>query len=173
METISPNNTLSITASNKNVAALIHLSTFSKYFIPFGNFIAPILLWTTNRDNIFVDEHGKQAINFQLSILVYMLLIGILCIPFVIIMAGDFINLIELFDRSNHNIQLSEIKNISGYIVLGAIVGLLFLGLLFFELYAVINASIHANRGENYKYPFCIPFIKTNQLNQSKNEQFI
>ncbi len=163
----------SITASNKNVAALIHLSAFSKYFIPFGNFIAPILLWTTNRENNFVDDHGKEAINFQLSILVYMLLIGLLCIPFVVILAGDFISLIQALEENQHTIHFSEIKNISGYILLGSIAGLLFLGLLFFELYAVINATIHANRGEYYKYPFSIPFIKTNQLNQSKNEHFI
>ena len=61
------------TNTDKNVAAVTHLSTFSKYFIPFGNFIFPLLLWTVHKDTPFVNEHGRQALNFQLSILVYTL----------------------------------------------------------------------------------------------------
>ena len=58
-----------------NIATFIHLSTFSRFIIPLGNFLGPIILWVANKDkSSFVDEHGKQAINFQISILLYKLL---------------------------------------------------------------------------------------------------
>ena len=61
---------------HKNLATFIHLSTFSRFIIPFGNFIGPIVLWAANKEKSdFIDQHGKQAINFQISILLYALII--------------------------------------------------------------------------------------------------
>ena len=66
-----------------NIATFIHLSTFSRFIIPLGNFLGPIILWVANKDkSSFVDEHGKQAINFQISILLYSIIIGMLTVPF-------------------------------------------------------------------------------------------
>ncbi len=158
-----------ISENQKNTSALIHLSTFLKYFFPFANFFAPLLIWTFNKEKPFVDEHGKQAINFQLSILVYMLLLGLLCIPFFLIFATDFVSLIESIDHHAGEFSMSNIQNLSGYILLFGLFILLMFGLFIFEIYAVVNASIHASRGLLYRYPLCIPFIKTN-LNQSHNE---
>jgi uncharacterized Tic20 family protein len=71
------------TNHQKNIATFIHLSTFSRFIIPLGNFIGPIVLWIMNKDKSdFIDAHGKQAINFQISILLYTLIIGMLTIPF-------------------------------------------------------------------------------------------
>ena len=158
-----------ITENQKNVSAFIHMSTFLKYFFPFANFIAPLLIWTFNKEKAFVDEHGKQAINFQLSVLVYTLIIGLICLPFFIIFATDFISLIETIDHNGGAFSVNNIQNLSGYILLFGLAILLLLGLFVFELYAVINASIHASRGQLYQYPLCIPFIKTN-LNPIQNE---
>ena len=67
---------------HKNVAAVIHLSALSKFIFPLGNFIMPLIFWTMNKDKSeFVDKHGKQAINFQLSILLYTFFIGAITIP--------------------------------------------------------------------------------------------
>ena len=158
-----------ISENQKNTSAFIHLSTFLKYFFPFANFIAPLLIWTFNKEKAFVDEHGKQAINFQLSVLVYTILIVLICLPFVIVFATDFVSLIEAIDHSAGALSVNNIQNLSGYILLFGLAILLLVGLFIFELYAVINASIHASRGLLYKYPFCIPFIKTN-LNPIQNE---
>ena len=69
----------------KNIATFIHLSTFSRFIIPFGNFLGPIILWVANKDKSeFVDAHGKQIINFQISILLYSIIIGMLTVPFFI-----------------------------------------------------------------------------------------
>ena len=166
--------------NHKNVAALIHLSTFSKYFFPFGNFLAPLLLWTLNKDKPFVDEHGRQAINFQLSILLYAIIIAIFCIPFFAIFATDFVALAEAIDSHVHDTSFQEIKNLSGYVTLFFVVAIILFGIFVFELYAVISATVHANRGELYRYPLSIQFIKLSsekpkgtsdsEKNQSSNE---
>lgn len=157
--------------NQKNVAAIIHLSTFSKYFFPFGNFIAPLIIWTTNKDKPFVHEHGREAINFQLSIFLYSLTIGLLCLPFFAFFAPDFVALIEVIDDHSHHVSIQNLKNLSGYVTLFFTVAVVLFGVLVFELYAVINATVHANRGELYRYPLSIPFIKTTLVkNQSENE---
>lgn len=158
------------TENQKNTSAFIHLSTFLKYFFPFANFIAPLLIWTFNKEKAFVDEHGKQAINFQLSVLIYTILIGLICLPFFIIFATDFVSLIETIDNSGGEFSVNNIQNLSGYILLFGLAILLLLALFIFELYAVINASIHASRGLLYQYPLSIPFIKTKLKNPIKNE---
>lgn len=165
----------SITENQKNLGALIHLSTFLKYFFPFANFFAPLLLWTLNKEKAFVNEHGRQAINFQLSILLYALIVGALCIPFFMVFAVDFVSLVDAIDNTVHEIRFQEIKNLSGYILLIALVSILLFGLFIFELYAVISATIKASKGEYYKYPLSISFIKINpepvsEQNKSKNE---
>jgi len=35
-----------MTSHQKNLSTFIHLSTFSKWIFPFGNFIAPLILWS-------------------------------------------------------------------------------------------------------------------------------
>lgn len=46
----------------------------------FGSVIAPLIIWQIKKDNFeFVDEHGKEALNFQISILIYALAAGLLC----------------------------------------------------------------------------------------------
>ena len=159
-----------ITENQKNVAAIVHLSTFSKFFFPFGNFLAPLILWTLNKENEFVDDHGKQAINFQLSILLYSIFIGLICLPFVIIFAPDFVSLVDTIDHHVDRISVHEIKNLSGYFVIFLLAALLLFGLFVFELYCVISATMHAAKGRLYKYPLSIKFIKTNSLDESETE---
>lgn len=167
--------------NEKNIASLVHLSTFSKYFFPFANFLAPLLLWTFHKEKPFVSEHGRQAVNFQLSILLYTLVIGIICLPFFVIFAADFVSLAEAIDHHAHHVSVYEVNNMSGYILLFSIVALLLFGLFVFELYAVISATVNASKGQPYKYPLCISFIKTSTTdpavqpsgedqNQSENE---
>ncbi|MGB1451385.1 MAG: DUF4870 domain-containing protein [Marinirhabdus sp.] len=40
-----------------------------------------------------------------------------------------------------------------------------------FELYAVIAATIKASKGEHYKYPLTIPFIKRAKGTLTENQQ--
>ena len=51
---------------------LCHLSALAGYLIPFGNVIAPLIIWQIQKkDYPSVDAHGKEAVNFQISILIY------------------------------------------------------------------------------------------------------
>ncbi|MHC4085267.1 MAG: DUF4870 domain-containing protein [Planctomycetota bacterium] len=44
-----------------------------------GGIIAPLIIWQIKKDeHPFVDEQGKEAVNFQISILIYELVAGIL-----------------------------------------------------------------------------------------------
>jgi uncharacterized Tic20 family protein len=162
-----------LSENHKQLGALIHLSTFSKFFFPLGNFFVPLLIWSFNKEKAFVDEHGRQAINFQLSILVYTLFIGLLCIPFFLIFATDFVSLIETIEHTVGEISMNNITNLSGFVLLFSIAALLLFGLFVFELYAVISATSHAARGEYYNYPICIPFLKNTIQNQSNHEHSV
>ena len=72
-----------MTQSNeKNMATYIHLSTLSQYIIPFGNYIFPIIIWSSKKnESQFIDENGKNAINFQLSIFLYTMITIIIAVP--------------------------------------------------------------------------------------------
>jgi uncharacterized Tic20 family protein len=46
--------------------------------LPFGNVLAPLILWFLKREtNPGVDLHGKEAVNFQISMSIYTLLAGL------------------------------------------------------------------------------------------------
>ncbi|CDF79737.1 conserved hypothetical protein, Tic20-like famil y [Formosa agariphila KMM 3901] len=142
----------------KNIATCIHLSTFSRFIFPFGNFIAPVILWITNKDKSqFIDVHGKEAINFQLSILLYTVIIGLITVPFFIfnIFNGlDFIN----FNLLEH-IEINISKPSPLLYLGGALAGLAVLGFII-ELALIVNASLKAKDGELFRYPLNIHFIK-------------
>ena len=151
-----------ITENDKNVGMSIHLSTFLKFFIPLGNFIGPVILWAVNKDRPFIDHHGKQALNFQLSIFVYTLIICLACVPFFAVFITDFVSLVETVERESRHMTFNTIENFAGYGILALCVLILFFGLFIFELYAVINAAMHASKGKEYHYPITIKFLRTN-----------
>ena len=70
-----------IDMQEKQWALICHLSGLSGYFIPFGNVIVPIIIWSMKKDEMpMVDEHGKEVINFQLSITMWIIMSGILIV---------------------------------------------------------------------------------------------
>ncbi|MHC4293724.1 MAG: DUF4870 domain-containing protein [Planctomycetota bacterium] len=56
-----------------------------------GCLIVPLIIWQVKKDDhSFIDENGKEALNFQLTILLIGVLLGITCVglfllPFVVI----------------------------------------------------------------------------------------
>jgi hypothetical protein len=165
MENQPLESSLEVSENEKSVSTFIHLSTFLKYFFPLGNFIGPVILWQVNKGKDFIDANGRAALNFQLSIFVYTLIICFLCLPFFAIFVTDFVSLVESIEHHSNHIRVSEIENIAGYIMLASVVALLFFGLFLLELYAVINAAMHASKGTLYRYPLCINFFKSATLN--------
>ena len=147
-----------VTSHQKNLATFIHLSTFSRFIFPFGNLIAPIVLWVANKDKSeFIDAHGKQAINFQFSILLYALIIGTLCIPFFAFTLFNHLDFLDFQAFEGININLTKP---SPLFYIGGSIGLLAVFGFILEIIFIINASLKARDGQAYKYPFTIKFIK-------------
>jgi len=74
-----------LSESERNWAMLCHLSAFAGFFFPFGGIIGPLICWLSRKDeSAWVDENGKASMNFQLSLLLYM----VLTIPLLFILVG-------------------------------------------------------------------------------------
>ncbi len=55
-------------------AMVAHLSGFAIYITGVGHIVGPLIVWLMKRDgNPFVDDQGKEALNFQISWSIYML----------------------------------------------------------------------------------------------------
>ena len=72
-------------------AMLCHFSALLIFVgIPFSNILAPLIIWLIKKEEMpFVEDQGKEVLNFQISMTIYLLISGILCfiligIPFVI-----------------------------------------------------------------------------------------
>ncbi len=147
-----------LTNNQKNIATFIHLSTFCRFIIPLGNFIGPIVLWSINKDkSSFIDKHGKQVINFQISILLYALIIGTISIPFFAFNLFDAFNFIDINHFDSFHISLSKPSPL--LYIGGALGGLAIVGFIL-ELVFIIKASLKARDGELYNYPLTINFLK-------------
>jgi uncharacterized Tic20 family protein len=56
----------------RNTAVAAHLSTFAGLVIPFGSVIEPLAVWLTRRHrDPFIDQAGREALNFGISIAIY------------------------------------------------------------------------------------------------------
>lgn len=149
------------TSNEKSIGALIHLSTLSQYLIPLGNYLFPLLLWSSKKDkSTFIDHNGKQALNFQLSILLYSLIALVIAIPTCLYW---FINIIEKLEINDNHVTIREIittQNITGMVILGLVTIILVLFLKLSEFFLIIYASFKSANGEYYNYPLTINFIK-------------
>ncbi|MGJ8549223.1 DUF4870 domain-containing protein [Winogradskyella wichelsiae] len=143
---------------HKNLATFIHLSTFSRFVIPFGNFIGPIVLWAANKNKSeFVDQHGKQAINFQISVLLYAIILGTLSVPLFIFKILSGLDVIDFNGFQNFNINVGEP---SALLYVGGGLGVIAIIAFIVELALIVKASLSARDGNDFKYPFTINFLK-------------
>ncbi len=62
-------------------AIACHLSAFVGYIVPLGWILGPLVVWLIKREEYsYVNYHGKEAINFQISILLYGVVAALLTI---------------------------------------------------------------------------------------------
>ena len=107
----------------RTLGMLCHLLAFAGLIVPLGSIIGPLVLWLLKKDTSpFVDDQGKESLNFQIT--VHIALIACFILMFVVI--GIF---------------------------LIPVVGIL-------DLIFVIIASMKANQGIAYRYPFALRLIK-------------
>lgn len=85
------NQPLTLSKDERMWAMLAHISAIAGFIFPFGNIIGPLLIWILKKEEFpFVDDQGKEALNFQISITVYVIVSIILVfvligIPLIII----------------------------------------------------------------------------------------
>jgi len=73
------------TQDERTWGMLAHLTAFSGFLIPFGNIIAPLVVWLVKRDQSqFVGDQGKESLNFNISVL----LAGAVCAVLVFVFIG-------------------------------------------------------------------------------------
>ena len=62
--------------------AFCHASALLGVFLHFpGHVLAPLIVWLLKRDESpEIDAHGKEALNFQISMLIYNVIAGVFCI---------------------------------------------------------------------------------------------
>jgi uncharacterized Tic20 family protein len=150
-----------LTSHDKNVATVLHVASFGKYFFPFGNFILSILLWTIyKKESDYIDHHGKEVINFQLSLLCYKVGATILSIPFFVAFGIKHISTADVFYFNNISINLNEGVHFFGLSFIGIVIGIGHLLFFAFNITYTIVAAMKANEGERYRYPLTYRFIK-------------
>lgn len=107
----------SVSKDATNIAMLCHILAI------FTGFLGPLIIWLIKKDDTpFVDRHGKEALNFQLTVLIAMVASGLsmfVCIGFVLMPVVWIVDLIFC-----------------------------------------IIAAVKTSRGEEYRYPVNIRFIK-------------
>jgi uncharacterized Tic20 family protein len=141
--------------NNENTNAfLVHISAFAGFIFPFGNIIAPLVAWQTLKDrSSFLDEQGKEAVNFNISYTLYVFIITIFAGSFFV---GNFFRNFNNFDHFNHLDFNFSPNAIFGFIGMGSLAGIVYL----LGMALVIIAALKAKEGENYTYPFTIKFVK-------------
>jgi hypothetical protein len=83
----------------RNWAMLCHLSALVALVgVPLGNVVGPLIVWLVKRNEIpAVDEHGKESLNFQISMTIYMFVAGLsifLLVGFLLLPAVALVDLI-------------------------------------------------------------------------------
>ena len=146
--------------THTSTATILHLSSLSQYFIPFGNFIFPIIIWATSKDKSeFVDEQGKEVINFQLSLFIYSLILVLISVPILIYLIFNSSDWSQ-FENGRYFLEDFNFGEISGGIIIAAIAILFFIIIKMTEFFLIIYAAVQASKGNHFKYPFTIRFLK-------------
>lgn len=89
-----------VPADQRQWGMFAHLAAFAGLVIPFGNILGPLVIWLIKKDTMpFVDDQGKEALNFQITVtlallvsfLLMLVLIGFLLVWVVFIVALIFV----------------------------------------------------------------------------------
>jgi uncharacterized Tic20 family protein len=113
---------------------LCHISAFAGILIPFGNVLGPLILWQIKKNDLpEISDHGKESVNFQITMLIVTVIFSIFF--YSTLGYGEFMG--------------------SPFAVFGAGLGW---GTLLYVIHIiswilVIYAAIKAKNGEFFRYP--------------------
>lgn len=157
----------SISKHEKNLAAAIHGSAFARFFVPMGQFLVPLVLWLANRkESAFADYHGKQVLNFQISMFLYSTVLGMGSIPFAL---GAIPGFRGWFGHPEHlNFAFngfhfqwdSLMKEFPIFWLPLGIGGILVLAIHAVNIIYTLLGVVKSGNGDFFKYPLSIKFIR-------------
>ncbi|WP_422104231.1 DUF4870 domain-containing protein [Winogradskyella sp.] len=77
--------------TDNQLLVITHLTQLLTYITGFGGLIVPLVIWATQKDRVDgMDAHGKDILNFQLSIIIY----SLLSIPLILVFGLGILTLI-------------------------------------------------------------------------------
>jgi uncharacterized Tic20 family protein len=109
-------------------AMAAHLTALASLFVGLP-FIGPLIVFVTKQENPFVRRHAVEALNFNLSIMLYAVVLALATFVLLFVLVGAL--LIPLF-------------------------AVVFVAWVIFTIVAAVAAS----RGEEYRYPLTIRFVR-------------
>jgi len=72
-------------AEERQWALFAHLSALIGFIIPFGSIIGPLIIWQIKKNEMpFVDDQGREALNFQITMAIAVLV----CIVLMVVLIG-------------------------------------------------------------------------------------
>lgn len=70
-----------IPKAERDWALFAHLSSFVGFLFPFGNLIAPLIMWQLKKEEMaFGSAQAKECLNFQISLTIYALISAVLIV---------------------------------------------------------------------------------------------
>ncbi len=69
---------------------LCHASALAGLIVPAaGHILGPLIVWLLKRgDSAEIDEHGKESLNFQISMFIYTTVLGVICFILMFVLIG-------------------------------------------------------------------------------------
>jgi uncharacterized protein len=94
----------------KTWAMSSHLAAFAGFIgIPFANIFGPLIIWLMKKDSSqMIDAHGKESLNFQISMTIYTIFAAIMCIVIVGFVLLPLILLVNVIFVIKATIKASE-----------------------------------------------------------------
>jgi uncharacterized Tic20 family protein len=97
---------------------LCHMSALAGLVVPFGNLLGPLIVWQIKKNEIpSVETHGKAALNFQLTVVIAVLvsmfaglLLAIIGIGFLLMFAAMALHLCGIIFAIIAGIKVNEGK---------------------------------------------------------------
>ena len=87
------NQSITIMRKDNQLIVLTHLSQLVTLVIGFGSLLLPLIIWLTNKEKVYqLDAHGKNILNFQISILIY----SLICLPLILLLGLGIVGLVVL-----------------------------------------------------------------------------
>lgn len=125
--------------NNDNTNAfLIHICGFGGYLYPFGSILTPLIAWQALKNrSTFLDEQGKEAVNFNINFALYKLILSMFFVPFALSTFFRNINNNSNFEWFEFNFDLDS-ESVFGFLSFGSVMGLM----MIIRIVLIIMASL-------------------------------